>query len=173
MNAWPIIAGPKQCAGLEPFLNVSDRKKSDVAHNQPDAGDDAAQVYSIGALARELDTTARTIRFYEAKGLIAPQRNGVSRIYSRRDRARLIIIMRGRRLGFSLEEIGEYLSLYDAAPDQRAQLRHLNMKVTATMTDLKRKLVDIQATLAELEDIQQRCDEALEGLEPAATSPAA
>src|SRR5262245_42842132 len=75
-------------------------------------------LYTIGGLAEELKLTTRAIRFYEAKGLIAPARRGVARSYSRRDRARLKLILRGKNLGFSLEEIAQYLKLYDADPAQ-------------------------------------------------------
>ncbi len=117
--------------------------------------------FTIGELAREFDTTARAIRFYESRGLLTPERRGTARIYSRRDRARLLLILRGRRLGFSLEEIAEYLSLYDAYPDKTVQIRHLLMKVNATVTDLKARREDIDRTLEELDDIEKRCREAL------------
>ena len=73
----------------------------------------AEKLYSVAELAKELGITTRTLRFYEDRGLITPQRAGTARIYSRRDRGRMIIILRGKRLGFSLREIKEYLNLYD------------------------------------------------------------
>jgi DNA-binding transcriptional MerR regulator len=109
---------------------------------------------SIGDLAGEFAISTRTIRFYEMKGLIAPRRAGANRIYSRRDRARLILILRGKRLGFSLEEIAEYLSLYDADPHQVAQTRLLLQKVEAATAELEQKREDIEKTLAELGEIR-------------------
>ncbi len=75
--------------------------------------DDQARLYSVTELGSELGVSARTIRFYEDKALIAPQRAGGTRVYTARDRARMILILRGKRLGFSLREIKEYLDLYD------------------------------------------------------------
>ena len=87
------------------------------------------RLYTIGELADELEVTTRAIRFYEAKGLIAPARRGVARSYSRRDRARLRLILRGKNLGFSLEEIAQYLTLYDADPTQITQTQMLLARV--------------------------------------------
>ena len=77
---------------------------------------------SIGDLAREFDVTPRTIRFYEDEGLLSPRREGSRRIYSKRDQVRLKLILRGKRLGFSLADVREMLELYDSAPDERQQL---------------------------------------------------
>lgn len=113
--------------------------------------------FSIGDIAEEFGISTRTIRFYEAKGLIAPQRVGANRIYTRKDRARLILILRGKRLGFSLEEISEYLNLYDADSEQIAQTRHLLNRVENAIGDLKSKQKDIEAALAELSEIRRQC----------------
>ena len=115
------------------------------------------RVYSIGNLAQEFDITTRTIRFYESLGLIQPQRKGASRIYSHRDRARLILILRGKNLGFSLDEIAEYIALYDADPQQVKQTRLLLEMVETTISDLDRKRADLDRTLTELKDIRKRC----------------
>src|ERR1700722_4937407 len=88
-------------------------------------GDSAGQFYSVTQLGRDLGVTARTIRFYEDKGLISPRRAGNNRVYTLRDRARMILILRGKKLGFSLREIKEYLDLYDADPTQAKKLRVL------------------------------------------------
>jgi DNA-binding transcriptional MerR regulator len=106
--------------------------------------------FTIGELAREFDITTRTIRFYEAKRLIAPLRKGTARIYSRRDRARLLLILRGKNLGFTLEEIRAYLELYDADPTQVTQLRHLLGKIDERLTLLRLKKSDLDRTQAEL-----------------------
>ncbi|MFM9940365.1 MAG: MerR family transcriptional regulator [Hyphomicrobiaceae bacterium] len=110
--------------------------------------------YAIGELARELEVTTRTIRFYESKGLIAPQRKGVARIYSRRDRARLILILRGTNLGFSLDDIKAFLELYDADPTHAAQLRMLRAKLDEHIAILKKKRSDIDRTLKEMIEIR-------------------
>ena len=110
--------------------------------------------WSIGALAAELGLTTRAIRFYEAKGLIAPVRRGVARSYSRRDRARMLLILRGKNLGFTLEDIKEYLELYDADPAHLAQLKLLAAKVDAHIDDLNRKRADIYRTIGELTEIR-------------------
>lgn len=113
---------------------------------------------TIGELAVEFGLTTRAIRFYEAKGLIAPERKGVARAYSRRDRARLILILRGKNLGFSLEDIKEYLALYDADPTQGAQVRLLRAKVDAHIEALVGKRADIDRTIRELKDIRAQVD---------------
>lgn len=115
-------------------------------------------IYSISALAKEFGVTARAIRFYESRGLITPHRAGTTRQYSKRDRARLMLILRGRNLGFSIEDIGEYLALYDADPGQLAQTRLLLQKVTAAISDLETKQHDIERSLSELNDIRARCE---------------
>jgi DNA-binding transcriptional MerR regulator len=118
-------------------------------------------LYSIGDLATEFGISTRAIRFYESKGLIAPERVGSNRIYKKRDRARLILILRGKRLGFSLEEIAEYLDLYDADPNQIAQTRLLLHAVEASIAELEGKQRDIDAALADLGDIRTHCVELL------------
>lgn len=114
-------------------------------------------LYGIGDLAQELDVTQRAIRFYEARGLITPRRVGANRVYDRRDRARLILILRGKRLGFSLDEIAEYLSLYDSEPTQTKQLRHLLDKVESAIAELQEKKADVERTIAELEAVRAEC----------------
>jgi DNA-binding transcriptional MerR regulator len=119
------------------------------------------RLYTIGELASELAVTTRTIRFYESKGLIAPARRGVARCYSRRDRARLKLILRGKNLGFSLEAIGEYLKLYDADPAHIAQTQMLLAGVEEAIESLQTKRADLDRTLKELRDIRTQCVEHL------------
>ena len=119
------------------------------------------QSYSISDLAKEFGITTRTIRFYESRGLISPERIGTNRRYSRRDRARLILILRGRNLGFTVEDVGEYLALYDADPGHLAQTQHLLEKIRAAIADLETKRDDITRALADLNDIQQKCEDHL------------
>jgi DNA-binding transcriptional MerR regulator len=123
--------------------------------------EEAARLYSIGELAAELDVTTRAIRFYEAKGLIAPVRRGSQRSYSRRDRARLKLILRGKNLGFSLEEVAQYLKLYDADPAQIAQTQMLLARIELAIDDLQAKRADLDHTLKELRKIRAQCVEHL------------
>jgi DNA-binding transcriptional MerR regulator len=118
-----------------------------------ETGDEA--LYSIGDLAGEFAISTRAIRFYEIKGLINPRRVGANRVYTRRDRARLLLILRGKRLGFSLDEVAEYLNLYDADPHQMAQTRMLLQKVEMAIGDLEQKQQDIEKTLQELRDLRR------------------
>jgi DNA-binding transcriptional MerR regulator len=114
--------------------------------------------YSISALAKEFGITTRTIRFYESRGLIAPERVGTTRKYSKRDRARLILILRGRNLGFTVDDVSEYLLLYDSDPGQLAQTRLLLDKVVAAIDDLEAKRRDIERSLTDLSEIRARCE---------------
>jgi DNA-binding transcriptional MerR regulator len=123
--------------------------------------DDANRLFAIGELAAEFGVTTRTIRFYESKGLISPARRGVARAYSRRDRARLKLILRGKNLGFSLEAIAAYLKLYDADPSQMAQTQMLLAGVEAAIDDLQAKRADLDRTLKELREIRAECVEHL------------
>jgi DNA-binding transcriptional MerR regulator len=122
--------------------------------NKGEEDDADVMLYSIGDLASEFAISTRAIRFYEIKGLIAPRRAGANRVYSKRDRARLLLILRGKRLGFSLDEVAEYLNLYDADPNHIAQTRLLLQKVENAMSDLEQKQADIEKTLAELQEIR-------------------
>jgi DNA-binding transcriptional MerR regulator len=128
---------------------------------RPPIGEGAERLYSIGELAQELEVTTRAIRFYEAKGLIAPVRRGVHRSYSRRDRARLRLILRGKNLGFTLEEVAQYLRLYDADPAQIAQTQMLLAHIERAIEHLQVKRADIDRTLKELKEIRNQCTEHL------------
>lgn len=108
------------------------------------------QSYSITDLSEEFGVTARALRFYEDEGLIAPERQGLARIYSRRDRARLAWILRGKRVGFSLTEIREMIDLYDADEAHEAQRRVTVDKCRARIDLLTRQKEDIDAAIAEL-----------------------
>ncbi len=116
---------------------------------------------TVTQLARELGITARTIRFYEDKGLISPQRAGSTRVYTGRDRARMILILRGKRLGFSLREIKEYLDLYDVDHTQAEQLRVLLGGVQKRLEDLREQRRALDTTLTELEEVQRMAQDAL------------
>ena len=111
---------------------------------------------TITELARETGVTARAIRFYESKGLLTPRRAGTTRIYTYRERGRLQLILRGKRLGFSLTDIGEYLDLYDADPTQHDQILLLLDKVNSRIEELKSQKVDLDDTLKELTSVREQ-----------------
>ncbi|MBX3453148.1 MerR family DNA-binding transcriptional regulator [Ferrovibrio sp.] len=108
------------------------------------------QTFSITELSHEFKVTARAIRFYEDKGLLQPSRQGMNRIYSRRDRARLILILRGKRLGFSLAEIREMLNLYDLGDGQTEQLRVTLKRSQDRLRALETQRRDVEAAIDEL-----------------------
>lgn len=120
-----------------------------------------AQLFTVTELARRLGMTPRAIRFYEDKGLIAPRRVGTTRVFSSRDRARMILILRGKRLGFSLSTIKEYLDLYDVDVTQRSQLRLLLAAVGRRRDQLVAQRQAIDDALAELDDISAQAEAAL------------
>lgn len=117
-------------------------------------------LFAIADLAGEFGISTRAIRFYESKGLLTPERVGGARIFRRRDRARLMLILRGKRLGFSLRDISDYLSLYDAH-SQTAQVALLVDKVDERLALLEGQLADLQTTIAELREIRQLAGERL------------
>jgi len=112
--------------------------------------------YSITDLARDFDLTTRAIRFYEDVGLLTPTRDGQRRIYGPRDHVRLKLILRGKRLGFSLTEIKEILDLYDT-PGEAAQLRHFVAKIRERRALLQQQQEDIAVILHELDAIERQC----------------
>ena len=126
--------------------------------NRPEP--DNRDLFAIADLAREFGISTRAIRFYESKGLLSPERLGATRIFRRRDRARLILILRGKRLGFSLRDISDYLSLYDANRAQQVNL--LVDKVDERLAGLERQLTDLQTTITELREIRKLARERLE-----------
>ena len=121
---------------------------------------DSRDLFAIADLAKEFGISTRAIRFYEAKGLLAPERLGATRVFRRRDRARLILILRGKRLGFSLRDISDYLSLYDANRSQQVHL--LTAKVDERLASLEAQLQDLQTTISELREIRKLAGERLE-----------
>ncbi len=111
-------------------------------------------LYTVNQLAEELGITPRTLRFYETKDLLTPRRIGNNRVYSKRDRARLMLILRGKRLGFSLEEIREYLDLYNVDPSQQEQMRVLLIHIRERLGALEQQRQDLETTVSELKDIE-------------------
>lgn len=127
-------------------------------------GESGGQFYSVTQLALDLGVTARTIRFYEDKGLISPRRAGNNRVYTLRDRGRMILILRGKKLGFTLREIKEYLDLYDADPTHAKQLRLLLKAVRDRIAQLEDQRTALHEALSELRDVETQTHNALEAL---------
>ena len=119
------------------------------------------QTYTITELAREFDITPRAIRYYEDQGLISPERAGQSRVYTKRDRTRLKLTLRGRRLGLSLAVMRELIDLYDVGRDQRSQLSKFLAVLSRQRTALERQREDIEAVLAEIVSLEGRTHELL------------
>jgi DNA-binding transcriptional MerR regulator len=115
-------------------------------------------LFAIADLSQEFGISTRAIRFYETKGLLNPERVGGTRVFRRRDRARLILILRGKRLGFSLRDISDYLSLYDAQ-SQTAQTKLLVAKVDERLELLERQKADLETTIGELREIRKLAGE--------------
>nr|WP_319414123.1 MerR family DNA-binding transcriptional regulator [uncultured Cohaesibacter sp.] len=107
--------------------------------------------YSIGDLATEFDVTLRTLRFYEDKNLLNPRRDGINRVYSRRDRARLKFVLLGKKVGFSLTEIKEMLDLYDLRDGQVPQLRSALDRFNLHINILRQQRSDVEQAIADLE----------------------
>lgn len=115
-----------------------------------------ADIFSIADLAKEFDVTTRTIRFYEDEGLISPARRGQHRLFNARDRIRLKLILRGKRLGFSLGEIRDIINLYDSEPGEVGQLRYFLGKIAERRAVLEQQRADIAETLDELAEVERR-----------------
>lgn len=113
--------------------------------------------YTISDLAKEFDVTTRTIRFYEDQGLLSPKREGTSRIFSNRDRVRLKLALRGKRLGFSLAEIRELFELYDLSRDEREQLEEFLGKLERRRAHLEQQREDIEVMLNEINFFANQC----------------
>jgi len=115
------------------------------------------ETYGIAELAKEFGVTTRTVRFYEDKGLISPTREGQRRIYSPRDRVRLRLIMRGKRLGLSLDEIAELMDLYDSDPSEVTQLKQFIDVIRERKTVLEGQKKDIEESLSEMNRLEKQC----------------
>ena len=120
-------------------------------------------LWTISELCEDLGITTRTVRFYEDKGLLCPGRVGVSRVYNHKDKARLRLILRGKRLGFSLQEIKDYIELYDADldPEQSEQLKYLLQAVRKRKAALEQQQNDLQQMMLELAGIEKECQQHL------------
>lgn len=113
--------------------------------------------YSISDLARELDVTPRAIRFYEEQDMLRPERRGQERVFSAKDLVALKLILRGKRIGFSLTECKELIELYDPIHGNRKQLDSFMSKITARRAQLQQQLLDIQQMHLELDSAEERC----------------
>lgn len=123
------------------------------------------RTYSIAELAREFDVTTRTIRFYEDQGLIAPARRGQTRVYRPRDRTRLKLILRGKRLGFSLQEVADIIRLYDEEPGEVGQLHYFLDRIKERRALLEQQREDIEVTLSDLAVVERNCRRRLKDLQ--------
>jgi DNA-binding transcriptional MerR regulator len=128
-------------------------------------GEPTQEQFSISELSREFDVTTRAIRFYEDEGLLEPHRQGRQRVYSSRDRIRLKLILRGKRLGFSLSEIGDIIDMYDSEPGEVGQLGYFIEKISLRRKTLKQQRDDIDVTLKELDNIEKQCRQSMAHLD--------
>ena len=124
--------------------------------------------YSISELAHEFDITPRTSRYDEDEGLLTPQREGQTRIYSHKEKTRLKLTLRGKRLGFSLAEIRELFEMYDTDRSSNTQLNSMIQLIDEKRSALRQQLDDIQMVMAELEAAEQRCVNSLNSLKTGA-----
>ena len=115
------------------------------------------RTWTIAELSREFGVTQRTLRFYEEHGLLTPERRRTQRIFHTGDRVRLELVLRGKRLGFPLEEIKKIVGMYDADSGEAGQLSYLLDQITVRRSELEQRRSDIERTLAELDDLELRC----------------
>lgn len=123
------------------------------------------QTHSISDLSAEFAITTRTIRFYEEKGLLKPTRKGNLRIYTPQDRIKLKLILRGKRLGFTLEESRDIIDMYDPGRGNAAQLSTLLASINEKRAQLKQQLQDIQGMMNDLDNAEQKCSQAMGALQ--------
>jgi len=119
------------------------------------------KTYSIRELASEFSVTPRTIRFYEEKGYLNPTRDGTRRIYSPPERTKLRLILRGKRLGLSLDETAELISMYGSAQGNRQQLEKFLLRIAEKRAELERRQRDLEVTLNDLKSVEEQCQLAL------------
>ncbi len=132
----------------------------------------AAPTFTITELAQEFDITPRAIRFYEDLGLLEPARAGRNRVYTHRDRTRLKLTLRGKRLGLSLQEVKQLVDMYESGSDERRQLEAFLVVLGDHRRQLEQQLEDIQVTLAEIAQHEARCRALIGGTVAAATTKA-
>ncbi len=125
-----------------------------------------ASTWTITELAHEFGVTLRTLRHYEDVGLLSPERRGTARVFHQRDRVRLELILRGKRLGFTLPEISTIVNMYDEQPGEAGQLQYLLDQIDVRREELAQRRRDIDATLEELDEVERRCRHDLRALDP-------
>ena len=113
--------------------------------------------WTIAEVAEQFGVTHRTVRYYEDQGLVSPERRGTQRLYHPRDTVRLDLVLRGRRLGFALEEIRRIVDMYDQQPGEAGQLTYLLAQIADRRADLDQRRRDVEDALAELDDVERRC----------------
>jgi len=126
---------------------------------------DGDRTWTITSMADEFGVTMRTIRHYEDVGLIAPERRGTSRLFHPRDRIRLQLVLRGKRLGFSLPQIRTIVNMYDEQPGEAGQLEYLLTQIEVRRSELEQMRRDVDETMTELELVERRCRQDLTALE--------
>ncbi|HET8614112.1 MAG TPA: MerR family DNA-binding transcriptional regulator [Actinomycetales bacterium] len=124
----------------------------------------ASPTWTIAQIAREFGVSHRTVRYYEDKGLITPERRGTARVFHPRDHVRLALILRGKRLGFPLDEIRRIVDMYDEQPGEAGQLTYLLGQIDDRRAELEERRRDVEAALAELEELERRCHDDLRRL---------
>lgn len=137
--------------------NIFDQLASDHALPSGPDTEDGKRSYTISEMTAFFDVTARTLRFYEQEGLLQPTRDGQHRLYPLRERTRLKLILRGKRLGFSLVEIADILGMYESAPGEAGQLEHLIERIAGRRAQLEQKLSDITEVLTDLDRVEAGC----------------
>ncbi len=125
------------------------------------------ETYTISELSAQFGVTTRAIRFYEDKGLLSPTRNGRNRVYKKRDRTRLKLVLRGKRLGFTLDETREIIDMYDGhLSGERQQLLRMCEKISESRQVLSQQLDYIKLSLEEMDRIEANCTQQLAALPP-------
>lgn len=137
------------------------RENTQLRKTRLEAMTAAEDKFTITELSREFDITPRAIRYYEDQGLISPRRAGHARVYSKRDRTRLKLTLRGKRLGLSLAEIRDLINLYDTAHDESTQLSHFLVSLAKRKATLQQQREDIEAILSEIIALEDQCRELL------------
>src|SRR3954452_21077287 len=140
------------------MTDVSTRSAGPAATAAP------SRTWTIAEIADEFGITHRTVRHYEDVGLVSPERRGTVRVFHPRDRIRLQLVLRGKRLGFPLEEIRTIVDMYDQQPGEAGQLRYLLDQIGDRRAELEQRRRDVEAALAELDDLERRCSDDLRGL---------
>lgn len=121
-----------------------------------------SKTYSISDLAKEFDVTTRAIRFYEDKGMLAPERKGQTRIYTPADRTKLKLILRGKRLGLTLDESNDLIEMYDPSGNNSDQLQTLLNTIRERQVYLRQQMRDLEVMMVDLQESEQRCLDAMQ-----------